>query len=351
MGYCLTRDETVAAGVRRIALEQLDKAVRSLTKPDRGRHKGVHEARKACKKLRAVLRLSRGVLGKGTYRRENLFIRDAQRDLSGVRDTAAIIEALDKLTGHYAGQLAGQFDDDAFARLREILVERCRAIEAEQMVKADRPAEVSRRLDGARERIAHWDIGSKGSDSKGSGGKGFAALRPGLERIYRDGRRDLRRLTVDADAHAWHEWRKQVKYLWYDLRILCPMWPGPLDSLSGELEKLSDLLGHDHDLAVLSGIAAGSDLDRTAAAALAGLVERRCRALRDEALPIGARVYADRPKAFLNRFDAYWDAWHHEHPAVRRPGRKEERGAVHLPLVGTVSIPGPGPPAQTPAAE
>ncbi len=300
MGYCIRRDEPVADGVRRIALEQLDKAARSLAQPDEGRHKGVHEARKACKKLRALLRMARGALGAEAYRRENLFVRDAQRELSAVRDTAAIIESLDKLTAHFADQL----DAQAFTRLRAILVERCRAIEAEQMDRGDMPAQVAKRLDGARERIAAWHFSGK------SNGKGMAMLRPGLHRVYRDGRRLFRALDSESDAHAWHDWRKQVKYFWYHTRILCPLWPGPLDALSDELERVSDLVGHDHDLVVLRDIASSSDLDTTTAEALAALVDRRCRELRLEAMPIGLRLYADRPSDVIDRFGVYWKAWH-----------------------------------------
>jgi CHAD domain. len=316
MGYCVTRDEPVAESIRRIALEQLDKAVRSLAEPEKGRHKGVHEARKACKKLRAVLRLARGGLGNGTFRRENLFVRDAQRELSAVRDTAAIIEALDALTGHFAGQL----DEEAFARLRAVLVERCRAIEAAQMDKADMPAQVARRLEEARGRIAGWRIAGKGLD----------ALRPGLLRVYRDGRRLYAGLDAESDAHAWHEWRKQVKYLWYHTRILCPLWPGPLDALSDELERLSDLLGHDHDLVVLRDIAASADLDESESDALAALVTRRCGELRREAAPIGARLYAERPKLFLRRVQAYWDLWHQERAAAEDNGTRNAATA-HRP--------------------
>ncbi len=315
MGYCVNRGEPVAESIRRIALEQLDKAVRSLAEPDKGRHKGVHEARKACKKLRAVLRLARGALGNGTFRRENLFIRDAQRELSAVRDTAAIIEALDKLTGHFAGQL----DEKAFARLRAILVERCRAIEAAQMDKADMPLQVARRLEEARGRFAGWRVAGKGLD----------ALRPGLLRVYSDGCRLYAGLDAGSDAHAWHEWRKQVKYLWYHTRILCPLWPGPLDALSDELERLSDLLGHDHDLVVLCDMAASADLDETASGALSALVDRRCQELRREAAPLGARLYAERPKLFLRRVQTYWDLWDEESAAVE--DSRIRKAAAHRP--------------------
>ncbi|OYD83776.1 CHAD domain-containing protein [Azospirillum brasilense] len=324
MGYCIKREEPITDGIRRIALEQLDKAVRALADSDEGRHKGVHEARKACKKLRALFRLARGALGEQVYRRENLFIRDAQRDLSAVRDTAAIIESMDKLTAHFAGQL----DAQAFARLRAILVERCRAIEAEQMDKADMPTQVAKRFDGARERIAGWRLSAKDRGNGKGNRNGLALLRPGLHRVYRDGRRLFRHLEPASDAHAWHEWRKQVKYFWYHTRILCPLWPGPLDALSDELERVSDLIGHDHDLVVLLDIAAGCDQDARAAAALTALVERRCQELRHEAMPIGLRLYAERPGTVIDRLDVYWKAWqgpvppgNAKHAEAAGPGR------------------------------
>jgi len=46
--------------------------------------------------------------------------------------------------------------------------------------------------------------------------------------------------------------RKQVKYLWYQVCILNPMWPKPLDILAEELSKLADYPSEDHDLAMLS---------------------------------------------------------------------------------------------------
>ena len=46
----------------------------------------MHEARKDLKKLRALLRMTRGELGDATFRRENPCFRDAGRELAGVRD-------------------------------------------------------------------------------------------------------------------------------------------------------------------------------------------------------------------------------------------------------------------------
>ncbi|OYD82827.1 hypothetical protein [Azospirillum brasilense] len=72
---------------------------------------------------------------------------------------------------------------------------------------------------------------------------------------------------------------------------------------------MSDLIGHDHDLVVRHDIAASSDLDARAAEALTALVKRCCQELRREAMPIGLRLYAERPGTVIDRLDVYWKAW------------------------------------------
>ena len=50
----------------------------------------------------------------------------------------------------------------------------------------------------------------------------------------------------------WHDWRKRAKDVWYQLRLLQDTWPDVMKAMAGQASQLSDLLGDDHDLAVLS---------------------------------------------------------------------------------------------------
>src|SRR5689334_17059489 len=101
MAYHFKRDESVAEGVRRIALEELDEAVSQLGGArGAGRDEAVHEARKSVKKVRALLRLVQPELG-DTYRGESRVLRDAGRTLSAFRDAGSVIEALGKLREKY----------------------------------------------------------------------------------------------------------------------------------------------------------------------------------------------------------------------------------------------------------
>ena len=85
----------------------------------------------------------------------------------------------------------------------------------------------------------------------------FKAVRPGLEEIYGDGRAAYRAARKKPTTENLHEWRKRVKDLWYSATILRPAWPAMMSELSAEAHVLSELLGEDHDLAMLAERATG----------------------------------------------------------------------------------------------
>ena len=90
----------------------------------------------------------------------------------------------------------------------------------------------------ACESVERWDLPD-----------GFEAIGPGLARSYRRGRRSCAR-AID-DRRAVHEWRKSVKNLWYQTRLLEAAAPSTLAPAIEALDKLGEALGDDHDLAVL----------------------------------------------------------------------------------------------------
>jgi CHAD domain-containing protein len=109
-----------------------------------------------------------------------------------------------------------------------------------------------------------------------------------------------------------HEWRKRVKDLTYQLRIVREAWSPVLGETADQAHELADRLGDHHDLAL---VAAELEARREAFAgeeerkALLGLVERRQGELLEQAIGLGHRLYAEKPKAFRRRLAGYWEAW------------------------------------------
>jgi CHAD domain-containing protein len=141
---------------------------------------------------------------------------------------------------------------------------------------------------------------------------GWKALAPGLERGYRRGRRALVRAQGDPTVENLHEWRKRTKNIWYHLRLLKELSPAIVGGQADEAHGLSDLLGDDHDLALLREKLRGGvghvpvDVD-----ALIELIDHRREQLEAEAMQVGARLYAERPKVFRRRMHRYWTASRH----------------------------------------
>ncbi|HEX2232339.1 MAG TPA: CHAD domain-containing protein, partial [Thermoleophilaceae bacterium] len=134
----------------------------------------------------------------------------------------------------------------------------------------------------------------------------------GLRRAYRRGRRGYQAVLESASTESLHEWRKRVKDLWYHQTLLERSWPELMDPLSDQAHHLSDLLGLDHDLAVLHDWAQAHP---AAAGGSTGLevfnaaAEERRDELQREAIALGGRLYAERPRAYARRLRTYWDAW------------------------------------------
>ena len=82
--------------------------------------------------------------------------------------------------------------------------------------------------------------------------KDYGPLIAGLRRTYRDGRSAAKKARKKHDTEALHEWRKRVKDLWHQCQVLTPLWPKRMKAMADAAHDLSDLLGEDHDLAVLA---------------------------------------------------------------------------------------------------
>ena len=307
MSYKLRFGAELEDSIRRTAREQLEAAAAELDDADAGDAAGaVHGARKRLKKTRSVLRLARPSLPQSAYRSTNRALRDRGRALSDARDADVLVATAEALGARFAGQLpAATFDavKDALAR------------RAAQQQGASRDglgdhADALRALAGTADPLPVASATPK-------------TVAGALTRAYTDGRAAFRQADREPTADHLHEWRKRVKDLWYEQKLVQDAWPSVLKAQADEAKALSQLLGEDHDLAMLAA-ALGGDSEITAAVAadrdaLLELVARRRQELLADARALGRRVYAETPKAYQRRVGGYLKAADAE-SASRAPG-------------------------------
>lgn len=295
MKFYFRRGKSISDEVRRIASEQLQLSIEDLTERKPDLHTAIHEFRKRCKRLRALLRIVRPNFSKH-YAPTNRLLRDLARDLSYVRDAQALVEALDRL--EMAIEQTG-----AFPLIRAVLLERKEAAAGGEEAlhrKLDTMVPVLQRVMKSTKR---WRIE----------GSGFQCVAGGLARTYRRGRRARKRCQSQPSTYNFHEWRKRVKYHWHHTILLhkaCPELLNPHHLLA---EELGDLLGHEHDYAVLTerlrAIRHGEDHFRDELANLLKQVERQQVEIRHNALALGGYLQAESSAALTKRWKTYFKIW------------------------------------------
>jgi len=237
MSYRFGADEPVRAALLRCAREELDQAVAELSqgiKDDPIR--AVHNARKAIKKERSLLRLARGAMSAEQRRRENNALRDAARDLSGARDADVMVATVDSLSDRFAGQLPAT----TFDAIREQL--KSRASDGDRVSGSTVDARAIHELRAVRVRIDDWEL------ARG----GWKAIEAGLLRSYQRGRSAFARTRRTRSLGDLHAWRKRVKDLWYHLPLLRCAWRDPIGDAADQAPTLGVRLGDHLDLPLLA---------------------------------------------------------------------------------------------------
>lgn len=300
MAYRFLANSTVEENLHRILQGQIEKAIQQLTHTfPRDPAKAVLNTRKRLKKARSLLRLIRKSIDKETYKREKNVLRDIGRSLAPARDGKAYQETLDDLLEAYEMTL----DTDAFSDLQASLADLHTVRLGKLVEHEDTLHNLIGELKDSNTRLQRLALESTGWD----------ALGQNLHRLYRQGQERFQTAYETAEDEAFHEWRKRVKDLWYDTRLLKRLWYPVLSAFEDEAHQLSSLLGDSHDVSELRHfLQHHSDqvtLADTQKKVLWSLMEHRQYKFRQRAHSLGQKLYAEKPDTFTNRMANYWETW------------------------------------------
>ncbi len=311
MSFAIQPGERPAQAIERAAARDMDQCQQALARLADDTEKNVHGVRKRIKRLRALLRLARFSIARDDYKKANSALRDASRLLATARETAVRKRGLELMLR------ALPQENEAFTQtLRQMIVGQAPVATPGASSSVPDDETVQR----AQQHLATAAaVFATLGDVRGK----WSVVRPGFRRSYALGREFMRQSLQDTSTHAFHEWRKWVKYQWHQVELLTPVWPEELGLRCTVLKRLADVLGDEHDLAdlrehLLSAsvpLEFAGDLEQL----LAALDARRAE-LRRDALRIGTRLFAEKPAAFEGRVARYYRAFAGEdHDIVSLP--------------------------------
>jgi CHAD domain-containing protein len=268
-----------------IVRQQLRKTAHALTTSAGSQFRSaVHESRKSVKKVRAVAAFLTQA-GAKLPRRDRKRLKSAARALSRVRDSTAIIDTFDRLRRRYPRQLP----EHTYGILRRALV----AARDRSEARAQRDgvvAEAAERLKKTHKSAREWTSPSiKMVD--------MIAI---VAASYRRSRHAMKWARATGQSATLHRWRKELKTLWYHLRLARPLMTG-VAPLIAELNRLETELGDDHNLVVLEATLRGCRDLRSMRAEMRQidrLAARMREPLRRRAFALGRRLHVRKPEAF-----------------------------------------------------
>ena len=237
------------------------------------------------------MRLTVGGVGKKRYAREDRCAREIGRLVSDLRDSQVRLQTLIQLRD----ETAKGSGENPFPRIEELLsLER----ESFSAAFAGWQKQAVPKLEGVRDRLLEWPLT----------GVTWKQICGAVGKIYKRGQRGLAKTIKKPVPENFHAWRKRVKDLWYQLRILQPLNRLVLEEIAADARILGELLGREHDFDFLAARLekeSGDEALRDELAKLQKLIRKRGKRLRRDALELGRRFYAEPSKAFAKRISIF----------------------------------------------
>lgn len=297
MAYRFRRkDRTAQKGVRRIAREQIDKAIASIDSGDDDAEV-IYAVRKRCKKLRALLRLTEPAFP--DFTKENRAFSDIARLVGDLRYSHKMQEAYARLVATYGKEL----DSKAFKTIgKHFRVER--EAETSRMDVDARLAAGGDHLRKARDRVTHWQLDADGWD----------AVSSGLLSSYEKAWTAFSQVKETSQIDAYEELRKWVKFHRHHARLLRSISPEIMSERASQARRLGKLLGEHHDLMLFEQKLRaepeiyGSEAD----VEVVLILTKRQRIVQEAKVSrTGGKLFAQEPLQLLDNWHKLWSDWDH----------------------------------------
>ncbi len=278
----LSKGKKRVRDLRELSLLQLKAAIFEMTSgkasPD-----SIHDTRTYLKKIDALLGMIPSTLLGKELKRTSGKLREAARRIGPLRDAQVLVESIDRILE------TTSLPKEHTLGLHSLREGYADMAKQRRLNDLRRLPEVTRVLKESLEVLTDWKPEEPRKNQ----------LRKRIRKTYRRGRELLAKATSgDGDIEVFHEWRKSVKRLWYQLRITAPFWPAKAKGLIASTGKIGELAGLERDITLL--LASLTSAPRNPAADFLGsMIAKKLPVLRNQAMKEGAAFYSKKPSEFI----------------------------------------------------
>lgn len=273
--------------IKRILTDLIDESLQYLEDAGQNTDECIHEIRKNMKKARATLRLIRPGLPTELYQRFNALFRDIAREFAEARDSRALLNA-------FYGLMAKNEDSQSLQNANTLLKNNY-TNKTSNLIE-DQPYKTTKaQLETARYLAEAIEIGVSSKEN----------LLQGLVSNYKKASKAYKKATKATNAHEFHEWRKKQKHLLSQFLLLEDFFSPEIKYYPEYLQYLSELLGKEHDLAVLTLFLQKSPIPKSEFENLKPIIDAEREAIQEQCKETGKTIFQKSLSDFKEELKAH----------------------------------------------
>ena len=280
LGKMLLVKESLEIELRDSIIAQIDTSVSLKEDPSVNDEAKVHELRKAVKRSRALLKLLKPALDDTSYYTMDEILGNSARLLTDQREATVNLRTFINLTTNRKDILSTELRNTVLKGLTEQINQ---SYNLGQTNFSNQLQNSIVSLIAAKEKILNLPLNAINE-------KNLSVL---MRKTYQKAARLFHDARFSFDTEIIHKWRKYSKHLLFQLK-LSPLRNGMMmQQFVRLLERLSDQLGDEHDLAVLENYLLNTfDLTKEYQQQIHLIVAKERMRLQNEAFKLGAKLFA-----------------------------------------------------------
>lgn len=287
MSYQIHPRQDLEKSLKEILTANLEDALKVLS-ISQGLHKErFKQARKALKKSRAILRLFKEVIESDKFEEEDLNLKEIARAFRDVRDAHVTEDVFQR----FLKEVSVQGEKNTFSEIQSFLVSTSRQTVEKVFSDETSLRNALAQIKAAQERIPLIKVK----------GEVWGAVVAGVQHTYADCR-DYSRVCLESKTPSdWIGWRKSVKYLRVELDFLNAFLSDEMKAWNRQLHDLSDLLGRNQDLLLITQEIEENQKvfkDEKALNGFLSISKEYRKNLRKIARKLGEKLFEQNPKGF-----------------------------------------------------
>lgn len=275
----------------RISSVIIDETISRIIQKETDNDTLVHDLRKSVKNLRALLKLLRKETGTEFFKKNNFALRDLNRRSAAIRNYSALIKLVQSISEKYEKTLITESLNLLLLRLQSDFKEVQRITNYDALFRY-----YQTKLEKYKSELNNLEI----NESR------FASIKAGITRIYSDGIKSFEIAIENPQEKTLHEWRKNVKDLYYCSVTLIPFWNPVLKSFIKELKVLSDMLGELHDYYELTHYIQSLIDNPYDFSKIFSLIKSNQTYLIESSFQLGKKIFAESGEQFSERIKTYY---------------------------------------------